>query len=129
MIIHCCGCEKFVEPRLTDGSEIYTHRADLHSLPYWKCDACQNYVGCHHKTKDRTRPLGNIPTPKLRAARRSLHELIDSAWRSGLISRKDLYKAISNGLGREYHTGDIKSISEIEEVKAVFNNITEGIKE
>ena len=29
MLIRCCGCEKKVEARLTDGGEIYPHRADL----------------------------------------------------------------------------------------------------
>ena len=44
--ILCCGCggEK-VQARLTHGSEIYPHRKDLYSLPFWKCDACGNFVG------------------------------------------------------------------------------------
>jgi hypothetical protein len=62
--IYCCGCKSEVQVRLTDGSEIYPHSPDLHHIPFWKCDACKNYVGCHWKTKDRTRPLGNIPTAR-----------------------------------------------------------------
>lgn len=60
--IFCCCCENDVHARLTDGREIYPHRHDLYSLPFWRCDGCGNHVGCHHKTKDRTRPLGVIPT-------------------------------------------------------------------
>ena len=64
--IFCCGCQSDVQARLTDGAEIYAHRRDLASLPFWKCDACGNFVGCHHKTKHRTRPLGCIPTKEIK---------------------------------------------------------------
>lgn len=75
--IYCCGCEKKVPARLTDGAEIYPHRHDLSGLPFWKCDTCGNFVGCHHKTKNRTRPLGCIPTPEIKEARKRIHSLLD----------------------------------------------------
>lgn len=80
MNIFCAGCAAEVDARLTDGGEIYPHRGDLAGLPFWKCDACGNYVGCHHKTKDRTRPLGRIPTVEVRRARRHCHEVFDPLW-------------------------------------------------
>ena len=83
MNIRCCGCQKKVEARLTDGSEIYPHRKDLYSLPFWKCDVCGNFVGCHHKTKNRTRPLGCIPTPEIKNARKHIHAILDPLWQSG----------------------------------------------
>lgn len=49
--IHCCGCGETVTARLTDGREIYPHRQDLSGLPFWKCDTCGNYVGCHREIK------------------------------------------------------------------------------
>ncbi len=67
--IFCCGCKADVRARLTSGKEIYPHRSDLSSLPFWRCDGCGNFVGCHHKTKDRTRPLGCIPTPEIKEER------------------------------------------------------------
>ena len=57
--IFCCGCQRKVDARLTNGEEMYPHRYDLANLPFWKCDVCQNFVGCHHKTKNRTKPLGD----------------------------------------------------------------------
>lgn len=78
--IYCCGCKADVGARLTDGREIYPHRADLAALPFWKCDACGNAVGCHHKTKERTRPLGCIPTPELKTARSHIHRVLDPLW-------------------------------------------------
>ena len=69
--IWCCGCGKEVDARLTDGAEVYPHRRDLASLPFWKCDACGNFVGCHHKTRERTKPLGCIPTPEIKDVRDS----------------------------------------------------------
>ena len=78
--LYCCGCGKRVLPRLTNGRETYPHRSDLFMRPFWKCDACQNFVGCHYKTKHRTNPLGCIPTKEIKNARRHLHRLIDPVW-------------------------------------------------
>jgi hypothetical protein len=116
MLIRCCGCEKKVEARLTDGGEIYPRRPDLKSLPFWKCDACGNYVGCHHKTKNRTQPLGCIPTPEIKNARQHIHKLLDPIWQSGKMKRKELYKILSDRLGWKYHTANIRSVEEAREV-------------
>ncbi len=62
MLIYCCGCNEKIKARLTNGEEIYPHRTDLYLLPFWKCDSCGNFVGCHHKTDNPTKPLGCIPS-------------------------------------------------------------------
>jgi len=116
MKLYCCGCEKEVKVRLTDGVEIYPHRNDLKDLPFWKCDKCNNFVGCHHKTKNRTRPLGVIPTAELRNARQHIHKRLDPLWRFKKIKRNDLYKQLSLMLGKEYHTSHIKTIDEARKV-------------
>ena len=111
-LIWCCCCGVGVDARLTDGGEVYPHRFDLRSLPFWKCDACGNFVGCHHKTKNRTEPLGCIPTAELKEERKKLHALIDPIWKSGKIGRRELYKAISDEIGWDYHTAKTKTIEE-----------------
>ena len=92
MTLYCCGCSTDVNARLTDGREIYPHRPDLYSLPFWRCDNCKNYVGCHHKSKNRTHPLGCIPTPEIKEARKKIHAIIDPMWKSGAMTRKDVTK-------------------------------------
>ena len=120
--IHCCGCEADVQARLTDGGETYPHRPDLLELPFWKCDACGNFVGCHHKTKDRTRPLGCIPTPEIKNARKHLHRLIDQ------VKRKELYGLIAERMGRDkYHTADIRSVAEARYVWRVVKRIERSL--
>lgn len=114
--VYCCGCVREVQARLTDGREIYPHRPDLADLPFWRCDTCRNYVGCHHKTADRTRPMGSIPTKEVSARRRRLHALFDQAWKSGEIGRRELYEAISKAIGHEYHAGEIRSVEEADRV-------------
>lgn len=114
--IYCCGCEKDVEPHLVTGKEIYPHRKDLYSLPFWRCNDCMNFVGCHHKTTDRIRPLGCIPTPAIKAARKNIHKLLDPLWQLGKIKRKDVYRLLSEKLGKEYHTAEIRTTEEAEEV-------------
>ena len=123
MNIYCCDCGKTVNARLTDGKEIYNHRPDLYSLPFWICDTCHNYVGCHHKTKNRTQPLGIIPNKQLRAARQKIHAVLDPLWKDGLIDRKKLYKAISDDLGWKYHTANIRSLEEVDKVLAIAKDI------
>lgn len=115
--IRCCGCGGGkVQARLTSGSEIYPHRKDLYSLPFWKCDACGNFVGCHHKTKNRTQPLGCIPTPELKKARRHIHKVLDPIWQSGKMGRKELYAKISARIGWQYHTAQIRTVEEAREI-------------
>lgn len=113
--IYCCECGEKVPARLTDGEEIYPHREDLYDLPFWVCDTCDNYVGCHHKTSNPTHPLGNIPNPELRNARRHIHALLDPLWKDGLIKRTALYKRMSEELGWNYHTSMTRSVEEARE--------------
>ncbi len=123
MNIYCCACEGRVNARLTNGLEIYPHRPDLQGIPFWICDACGNSVGCHYKTKNPTAPLGNIATPEIKKARSRIHRTIDPIWRSGRISRRQLYKQISKAMGWQYHTAKVRSLEEanrvIEAVEAI----------
>lgn len=114
--IYCCACAKDVEARLTDGTEVYPHRPDIAELPFWKCDNCENKVGCHHKTSKPKRPLGIIPSKEVSRARGHLHILIDQLWKKNLIRRKTLYKMLSERLGYEYHTGELRTIEQCREV-------------
>jgi hypothetical protein len=123
MRLHCCGCNDTVFPRLTDGSEIYPHRPDLKDLPFWKCDECENFVGCHYKTKNRTRPLGCIPTPEIKKARQHIHAILDPIWQSGKMSRKKLYGIISEKIGWTYHTANIRNIEEARNIYRIIKEL------
>jgi len=125
MNIYCCGCEAKVDARLTDGEEIYPHRSDLFSFPFWRCDACNNYVGCHHKTKNRTAPLGCIPTPEIKKVRIQIHALIDPIWREGKANRKEIYAEISEKIGRKYHSANIRTIVDAQEVYRIAKALSE----
>lgn len=122
-MLYCCGCEKEVEPRLTDGREIYPRRPDLALRPFWKCDECKNYVGCHWKTREPTRPLGCIPTKDIRNARKKIHAILDPLWKPDRRRRKAIYKKISKQLGWKYHTAKIRSIEEARTVYRIVRSI------
>jgi len=114
---------------LTNGCEIYPHRQDLESLPFWKCDGCKNHVGCHHKTSSPTRPLGVIATKEIKGARRHIHTLIDPIWKSKRMTRGKLYREIARRLGvAEYHTGELKSMDEARRVYKIGIEIKESLK-
>lgn len=128
--IYCTGCIGDVEARLTDGRERYPHRPDLAHIPFWKCDACGNYVGCHWKTSKPHRPLGCIATPEILDARKKIHALLDPLWKSGKIKRGQAYAHVSKRLGYPYHNGEIRSIEEARQIYKIVaelhNVILEG---
>lgn len=112
MKIYCCNCGCDVEARLTDGEEIYPHREDLHALPFWKCDTCKGKVGCHHKTSDRTRPLGVIPSAEVSKLRSEIHSSMDVIWKSKTLKRSEVYEGMSKILGYKFHSAEIRSVEE-----------------
>ena len=131
MKIYCCKCKMHIEARLTNGKEVYPHRDDLHALPFWKCDICGNFVGCHYKTENKTRPLGNIPFPALKKARMEIHKILDPIWQSGKLKRCDLYNLISTKLsmqeGYQYHTAMLPTIEDARKVYRIILDIRKKI--
>lgn len=126
--LFCCGCQADVQTRLTDGTEIYPHRGDLAALPFWKCDACKNFVGCHHKTDTPTKPLGCIPTKELKSARQHIHRVLDPIWKGQVMSRKKLYRKVAERLGiEEYHTAEIRTIEEARQVYRIAQDIAKEL--
>lgn len=125
--IYCCGCKTKVKPRLTSGAEIYPHRRDLKELPFWKCDGCGNWVGCHHQTENRTRPVGVIATPEIKNARIHIHAILDPIWKSGKIKRQALYDRIGQEIGRTYHTANIRTIEEARNIYRIVLQLGRSI--
>ena len=125
--IFCVECQADINARLTDGAEMYPHRKDLHDLPFWICDVCNNFVGCHHKTKNRTNPLGIIANKELKNARQHLHRLIDPIHESGKIKRSALYKLISDRVKWNYHTAMVRSVEEARIVYRAVQGISKEL--
>lgn len=130
MIIYCTGCEREVVARLTDGRERYPHRSDLANLPFWKCDTCGGYVGCHHKTDTPTKPLGVIASPAILAARKKIHALLDPLWQSRKIERGQAYAYIAHRLGtKSFHNGEIRTIEEARQIYKIVAQLHNEILE
>ncbi len=123
MKIYCCNCESDVKARLTGGFEIYPHRHDLSNLPFWKCDDCNQFVGCHHKTDKPTQPLGVIPSPQIKKMRKQIHSLLDPIWKTKRMRRGDVYKSLSRIHNRVYHTAEIRSVQEAEDIIQAVKDI------
>ena len=123
--IYCCKCLKNVEAKLVSGQGIYPNckedlQIKLWHLPFWRCPTCKNFVGCHHKTKDSTRPLGCIPTQEIKNARQHIHKLIDPLWQNHnepFRARGWIYRWLATKMGKkEYHTAEIRSVEEAREI-------------
>jgi hypothetical protein len=85
-----------------ENKEIYGRNYGK-SYMIWLCRLCEAYVGCHKNTK---KPLGTMANASLRKMRIHIHSLIDPIWKSGIMSRKDLYKKLSDYMGKEFHVGE-----------------------
>ncbi len=123
MKIYCCNCQAEVICRLTNGEEMYPHRKDLYSLPFWIHDECKGFIGCHHKKIDKVKPLGVIASPEIKKARIYIHALIDPLWKNKKISRGKLYKRISDEIGYQFHTAEIKSVEDARKIYSIAKKI------
>lgn len=131
-IIYCCGCQKDIEAELTTGQAVYPKANEelqqhLWHLPFWRCPKCKNFVGCHHKTKNPTNPLGCIPTEEIKNARKYIHKIIDALWKNHaepFRARGWVYRWLAHKLGKEqYHTAEIRSIEEAREIYKLASTI------
>ncbi|WPH64667.1 hypothetical protein [Vibrio phage vB_VpaP_SJSY21] len=122
MLIYCCECDELVDAKLVTGTDVYPHRSDLSELPFWRCE-CGNFVGCHHKTSNPTKPLGCIPSPEIKKARSHIHSLLDPIWESGKITRTGLYRRLSKRLGYDYHTAELRCIDEARRVYSEIRDL------
>jgi hypothetical protein len=89
------------------GKSIYPHRPGLYSKYFYLCADCNAYVGCH-AGGDGKQPLGRLANSELRTAKQAAHAAIDPHWRTGKLSRKEVYKRLANLLAipiRETHIG------------------------
>lgn len=91
----CTQCKK--KSSLVSGKTIYPHRPDLHHLPFYLCESCNAYVGCHPGTK---LALGTPASKDTRAARSRAHSAFDPLWRNKLYfkSRTRAYNWLAQEL-------------------------------
>lgn len=115
MQIYCCNCEKDVEAAQITGEQAYPHLPSLFVKKFWQCPHCHNFVGAHEKGPLAGHPFGVIATPELKRLRQQIHNLIDPLWKIMRIDRKVIYKKMSKAMGKEYHTGEIRTIEEAEQ--------------
>lgn len=115
--IFCVECDTTRSAVLVSGRDIYPNRYDLYELPFYRCEVCKNYVGCHHNSKRaKLEPLGVIPNRELRQKRQEVHAVLDPIWKNKIATRKIVYQYLSNKIGREYHTAEIRTVNQAERV-------------
>ena len=113
MEIYCCSCRDTVQADAVLGDRVYPHRKDLHKLMFYQCGACNNFVGTHRNSM---RPLGVIATPAIKQRRQQIHRVLDPLWQHGPYTRNKVYSILSDRLGKEYHTANIRSLAEADQI-------------
>lgn len=119
MKIYCCNCEKEVEAREIPATNIYPHRIDLQGKWFYRCTHCSEYVGA----KRLGEPLGCIPTPEVRQLRVTIHDRIDSIVEDKSLTTAMVYRYLSEKVGEEFHTGNVKSIEEADRILCILSEL------
>lgn len=124
--IYCCGCKDEVMARLTNSMEVYPDSAYSPALPFWKCDSCDNFVGCYHRTSKPTKPLGVIPTPEINKFRERVRLAVNSLLRNSVHNRTEIYARISQQLGKQYKLTDIQNPAEVRRILRIIQGLRNG---
>lgn len=120
--IFCVECQSEKECKMIKGDRAYAHRRDLAHKNFWQCPTCFNFVGCHHKGES-TKPLGCIPNQQMKKIRMQIHAMLDPIWRNKKMSRGQAYKAVSEKIGYEYHTAELRCLDEAKKVYSVVKEM------
>jgi len=56
--------------------------------------------------------MGVIPDAEMRKARGHIHSILDPIWKSKRLERRHIYAQLTKILGRQYHTGDLRTLDE-----------------
>ena len=127
MRIYCVECSNYVIAKLVTGAMVYPNTPKVSRDKYWMCNSCKNHVGVHRNAnKNKLKPLGVIANKELRSIRKTIHDIIDPIWREEKMKRTHIYAIISNELGYNYHTAELKSIEEATRVKDIVLNIQQN---
>ena len=86
-----------------------------------KCDA---YVGVDKKTG---KPLGTLANKSLREARRKAHESFDQLWKTGIMSRKEAYRWLSQAMSLSKTESHI-ALFNIEQCNNLIEKVQQNIK-
>lgn len=89
----CSYCGQ--KAKLVNGAVIYPHRADLHEKPFYQCEPCGAYVGCHPGT---ITPLGRLANAELRREKMAAHAAFDPLWKTKRMKRGEAYAWLAKKL-------------------------------
>lgn len=130
--IYCCECKRRVLAISVRGHVVYPDWRKYRSVAkkiFWQCPHCKNFVGSHENCKDK-KPLGCIPTKKLKRLRQNLHAVLDPLYKSGKITRTQLYKRMAKELDiPEYHTANLRSEAEAKQAWLAAMKIRDELDE
>lgn len=96
----CPYCD--IEAEWVENKTFYGRNFGKSFMAWW-CRKCGARVGCHQNTKQ---PLGTMANASLRKMRQHVHGIIDPLWQSGKITRKEIYRKLSEEMSREVHVGE-----------------------
>lgn len=115
LTIFCPYCHK---------AAIWTENKTIYGRNYGKsymcyiCPPCGAYVGCHNNTRH---PLGTLANKELREARILAHAVLDPIWKSGVMTRSEVYSKLKEVFGREVHIAQ----SDLDECREIITHLIE----
>ena len=88
----------------------------------WLCPRCGASVGCHNNSRI---PMGTMANAELRQNRQRAHAYIDPLWKSGYMSRTEVYQMLEEHFGCPVHVGS----SDMDQCDAIISFMEEVKKE
>lgn len=113
--VKCPYCGK--KAKYCENKEIYGKNYGKSYMCYF-CEPCNAYIGCHNNTRQ---PLGTLANRELRQWRIKAHNHIDPIWKSGKLSRGQVYARLKYNFGRQIHIGesDLETCKKIVTLKLI----------
>ena len=114
----CPNCQK--EAPWVENKEKYGRNYGKSFMCYF-CKPCGTYVGCHNNTK---KPLGTMADKETMEWRQKVHAKIDPLWKSGRMTRKEMYQMLQQKFGKEMHIGE----SDIDTCKHILSSLDKPLR-
>ena len=125
--VMCQKCNKMVNAEIVGGDVIYPLVPKLSKKKFYRCPLCGNYKEIF--PEEETGMFVVLPSEEVRTLRLLVHDTIDPLWKSGKISRKEIYRRLSSELGGDYHNGNSVDPEKLQKAYLVAQKIEEELNE
>ena len=121
--VYCLGCNRLVKALLVKGVDVEPNVNLIADDFFYQCSTCKGYVGCHKNAKNRTEPLGVIPSEHIRQARLRVYNGFCIVAEHHKCTIAVIYKKLAKKIGKRITIAKIKSNDEAIDILKILDEI------